>query len=169
MRSIQFLPNHNFSLSYCFFLNALSNNIHSCFSIAVWAIDLAFHMLVFFVSCSPPPPAPAPSSKVLMGTLLQQGLGRKNNRLPSLLDPWEGSDIFPCMGVRVKVCPEVGPEGWLRCFSHLWSHVLCRGYVQCPCFCSGPSAFASGSSKKKKKKKWQLGFLVSVSFAQNLS
>ena len=46
----------------------------------------------------------------------------------------DGGKACSLYGVRVGVCPGVGPEGWLRCFAHPLGGVVCRGYVQCPVF-----------------------------------
>ena len=68
-------------------------------------------------------------------------------------------ELVPYMRVRVGVCPGVGPEGWLRCFSHCLAPSAVHRCVQeactVPCFCS--RFFKSGS--------WLFGLLVS--FVQN--
>ena len=36
------------------------------------------------------------------------------------------------------MCPEVGPEGWLRWFAHPLGGVVCRGHKQYPTFAPEP-------------------------------
>ena len=54
------------------------------------------------------------------------------------------------------MCPEVRPEGWLRCFAHPLGGVVRRGHVQYPAFALGSSKVAAGI------------FGLFVSFVQNL-
>ena len=56
-------------------------------------------------------------------------------------------------GVKVRVCPQVESEGWLRRLAHLSGGIVCREHAEYP-------AFAPGSSKVP------VGFSVSVSFAR---
>ena len=50
-------------------------------------------------------------------------------------------------GVRVRVCPGLRPEGWLRCFAHPSGGGVCRGQAHYLCFCPRHPIFAPGSSK----------------------
>ena len=42
------------------------------------------------------------------------------------------------------MCPEVGLEGWLRCFAPRFGGVECRGHAQYPAFTLGSSEVAVG-------------------------
>ena len=60
--------------------------------------------------------------------------------------------------------PGVSPEGWLGCFAppFIWCYVQ-RAMLSYPAFVSSPLLLLQALQK------WQLGFLVSTSFVQNLS
>ena len=77
-----------------------------------------------------------------MGPLLQQGAARTNNRFSCL--PAEGGQSCFLYGVRVGVCPGVGPDGWLRWSAHPFGGVVCKGHAQCPAFAPGSSRAAVG-------------------------
>ena len=84
------------------------------------------------------------SGKALLGSVLQQGGVRTNNRL-CLPEPWGGWAHSLC-GVRVGLCPGVRTEEWFRWFnapSVPWvqgAHVVLY-------LCSWPLAFAPGFSE----------------------
>ena len=71
----------------------------------------------------------------------------------SLPEPGRAGSFY---GVRVGVCPGVGPEGWLRCFAHPLGGGVCRGHAQYPAFAPDPLHLLQALQK------WQLGFLVSL-------
>ena len=75
--------------------------------------------------------------------------------------PREATSLFFIWG-EGRVWPGVRPEGWLRCFSHPLGGVVCRGHDQYPVFAPNPLLLLQALPM------WQLGFLVSVSFVQNL-
>ena len=86
------------------------------------------------------------SGKALLGPPLQQEGARTSNRFPRSLtrDGSGGGELVPYMGVRVGVCPGVGPEGWLRWSAHPLGGVVCSGHAQCPAFAPGSSEVAVG-------------------------
>ena len=45
----------------------------------------------------------------------------------------------PVPGMRVEVCPGVGPEERLRYFAHPLHGIVCRGHVKHPAFTPGSS------------------------------
>ena len=47
-------------------------------------------------------------------------------------------------GVKVGICPEVRPEGWLRWFAHPFGGVECSGHAQYPDFAPSSSEEAIG-------------------------
>ena len=64
----------------------------------------------------------------------------------------EGRWACSLHGVRVGVCPGVGPEGWLKCFAHPLGAVVCRGHAQYPAFAPDTLILLQALQK------WQLGF-----------
>ena len=56
-------------------------------------------------------------------------------------------------GVKVGVCPGVGPEGWLRWFAHPFVVLSAGGHAQYPAFATNTQFLLPALQK------WQLGFL----------
>ena len=88
------------------------------------------------------------SDKVLLGSLLQQGRVRTNNRPPCLLAPW-GGDEFSLMWGEGRGVPRSPLERWLRCFVHLLLGGVSRGM--------GHTLLLLRTLQK-----WQLDLLVSL-------
>ena len=78
---------------------------------------------------------------------------KTSNKFPCSLPKVEGAGSL--YGVRVGVCPGVGPEGWLRCFAHRFAGIERWGHVQYPAF-APDTLFLLPALQK-----WQLGFFWS--------
>ena len=98
-----------------------------------------------------------------MGPWLQQG-GERRQAIASLVHSLPEEDqACSFYGVRAGLCRGLGPEGWLRCFTHPSGAGVCKRYAQHPAFVPD-SLFLLLTLQK-----WQWGFFgLFVSFIYNL-
>ena len=92
------------------------------------------------------------------GAPVAPGGVRTNNRFPGVLPEGGRGGACSVHGMRVGMCPGVGPEGWLRRFAHPSGGVVCRGHAQYPAFVPNTLFLLQALQK------WQLGFVVSLYF-----
>ena len=91
-----------------------------------------------------------------IGELTLAGRSENKQEVSMLTCSLIGGWVFFLYGMRVRVCPGVEPEGWLRCFVHSSGGVDCRGHEQYPAFAPNTCFLL------QVLREWQWVFLVCI-------